>query len=626
MPAKYYISYRSGDAQASAVRLREWILRHFGAGTVFDAHEGFTPAHSFRDACADAINACDVVIVVIGPKWLNDTSRANQPVWLDPDEYFPFEIAAAVAACKLIVPVLVERARMPTDDELPESLRRFAGCRPVEIGTADLSLRQLIEEINFRSMGSSGQGPSKPFLPVPPDESGLPLPGRATDAEFRLPTILDDWAAGPDHSDGQGDPFGPVPSSQPEPSSPPPVVVRPSRDAKDIEGAEYAGSGPAKSGLPRPSSRPRLPSSKDEWDPLIDSFPPVSARPPPKSFQKRRGSDPGLAVIFGAIGRAISGAVGSITRRGRPSHAHPPSPSGTLGPPAAPTVVLGRSAEPVSLGVTAPTTSTPGARFTVILAAYAESARASVEAKLQRMGGPAASPLMGIAPDRQSGWVVGAPVTVRVTAEGVDVEPAERVFEWNGQENLASFSVLIRSDMTAASIDVCFHVALGGVPIACIPLPVSLKPGGATGDTKTVKSIRTAESAFASYSSKDTVTVEYCLSTLSRWSPDLAIFQDCLDLRPNEAFKPQLTKRITNSDVFLLFWSRSAAASPWCQWELDTARTAKGLQAVIPMPLEDPKIAPPPPEFTEVHMRDRFMVARYAMQRVDEEAARLGPD
>lgn len=71
----------------------------------------------------------------------------------------------------------------------------------------------------------------------------------------------------------------------------------------------------------------------------------------------------------------------------------------------------------------------------------------------------------------------------------------------------------------------------------------------------------------------------------------------------------------------MLFWSRNASASPWVRWEYDTARQAKGLAAVIPMPLEDPKIAPPPQEFDDAHMRDRFMVARYALAKIDEVAS-----
>jgi hypothetical protein len=165
---------------------------------------------------------------------------------------------------------------------------------------------------------------------------------------------------------------------------------------------------------------------------------------------------------------------------------------------------------------------------------------------------------------------------------------------------------------------------LAGVPIAYIPLPVALSSIAPEHEDVRVKRIRTPDSAFASYSSKDAQTVGFCLSTLTRWSPGLAIFQDCLDLTPGETFKPQLSERIAASDVFLLFWSRNASASPWVRWEYDTARQVKKLDALIPMPLEDPKIAPPPPEFADEHMRDRFMVARYALAQIDQVAARAG--
>jgi hypothetical protein len=51
-------------------------------------------------------------------------------------------------------------------------------------------------------------------------------------------------------------------------------------------------------------------------------------------------------------------------------------------------------------------------------------------------------------------------------------------------------------------------------------------------------------SAFASYSSKDAEVVTRSLSTLVHLAPTLDIFQDCLDLTPNEAFKPQLEVQI----------------------------------------------------------------------------------
>lgn len=333
-------------------------------------------------------------------------------------------------------------------------------------------------------------------------------------------------------------------------------------------------------------------------------------------FQRKIGSG-----VFGAIARvgdavrAAGRAAGSLlpSRRKKSSSASPRAEAKSASAQA-------RSSDPVFLGATAPRNALPGAKFSAVLSVYVESARASAQAKLERLGGRRAEPLMDIAPDRQSGWLVGAPVTVRVTASHADIEPAERRFEWSGRENLAAFSVRVHDDAPGPELDLCFHVALANVPISSIPMPVSLT-APVSGDAPRLEKLRTASSAFASYSSKDAQAVGYCLSALTRWSPGLSIFQDCLDLNPNELFKPQLTGRIGSSDVFMLFWSRHASASPWVRWEYDTARETKGLAAVLPMPLEDPRIAPPPPEFNDAHMRDRFMVARYALARIDEVAA-----
>ena len=69
-------------------------------------------------------------------------------------------------------------------------------------------------------------------------------------------------------------------------------------------------------------------------------------------------------------------------------------------------------------------------------------------------------------------------------------------------------------------------------------------------------------------------------------------------------------------DVFLLFWSRHARDSRWVLWEFETARAKRGMDAILPMPLEDPTLAPPPPGFEDKHLRDRFMIAGYGLKKI----------
>ena len=116
-------------------------------------------------------------------------------------------------------------------------------------------------------------------------------------------------------------------------------------------------------------------------------------------------------------------------------------------------------------------------------------------------------------------------------------------FEWNGRENLASFAVQVNADAPNGTLQLCFHVFFGPVQIAFIPLGVAIAAGA--GDAQTPRlDVRAPSSVFASYSSKDAEPVTRSLSTLTRWATTLDIFQDCLDLKTNDAFKPQLAKEI----------------------------------------------------------------------------------
>jgi hypothetical protein len=276
------------------------------------------------------------------------------------------------------------------------------------------------------------------------------------------------------------------------------------------------------------------------------------------------------------------------------------------------------------MGIAAPRESAPGQSFTTTFAAYVEAARESVQRKLSDLGEEGDRVVLDLTPDRDARWRIGAPVTVRVTGEHLVFQPAERSFEWNGRENLASFAVRVADDAPQGTIVLAFHVQLGPVPIAYIPVRLRIGEDAAKGEPQRTE-VRTPSSAFASYSSQDGELVARSLSALAHWAPRVDIFQDCLDLTPNETFKPQLAAEIAKRDVFLLFWSRHASASPWVNWEYQTARTQKGLDAILPMPLEDPAIAQPPPEFADRHMRDRFMIAGYGLAAIRKLASDAQP-
>ncbi len=331
--------------------------------------------------------------------------------------------------------------------------------------------------------------------------------------------------------------------------------------------------------------------------------------------------------MLGGIVTTMRDAIGSVRKKlGFGQRAKPPSavlePNGDNGAVlptgASPEPKDAALAEPVLLGVAAPRKAVPGSSFTARFAAYLAAAAKLAESHLKDLGEDGDRIVTDIGPDRAARWRVGAPVTVRLSGDHMRFTPAERSFEWNGKENLVSFAVTVDSDAQPGNLLLCFHVLLGGMEISFISLVVAVG-GDAKGSAVQHCTASMPSSAFASYSSKDAEAVSRSLSTLTRWAPTLDIFQDCLDLKANEAFKPQLEAEIGEREVFLLFWSRNARQSKWVLWEYETARAKHGLKAVLPMPLEDPAIAPPPAGFEEQHMRDRFMIAGYGLKKIAEE-------
>jgi len=118
-----YLSYRRMESAAYAGRLFDNLSRHFGRGSVFMDIGGITRGQEFSRAIESALNACQVVLVVIGNGWASYTGQDGRRRLDDPNDWVRIEVVAALRRNVLVVPVLVEGARLPDPASLPEELR-----------------------------------------------------------------------------------------------------------------------------------------------------------------------------------------------------------------------------------------------------------------------------------------------------------------------------------------------------------------------------------------------------------------------------------------------------------------------------------------------------------------------
>jgi TIR domain len=90
---------------------------------IFQDVAAIRPGQDFSTAIDDALEQSDVVLAVIGPRWLTAASPEGAARLLEPDDYVRAELAAALARSNDVVPVLVGGAVMPSARELPDELK-----------------------------------------------------------------------------------------------------------------------------------------------------------------------------------------------------------------------------------------------------------------------------------------------------------------------------------------------------------------------------------------------------------------------------------------------------------------------------------------------------------------------
>ena len=196
----------------------------------------------------------------------------------------------------------------------------------------------------------------------------------------------------------------------------------------------------------------------------------LRANPPPQVF---RGEDlpsstpatsqsPGPPVSAAPSRRTASGWIGGLLERVFGRSAEPPAAdAGPLAPPVS----------SVLIAASAPRSCKAGTPFVAALAAYVEAARDSALRHLAELCEPGDRFVHDV---DASPWAIGAPVTVRLSAEGARIVPEAFAYEWNGRERIAAFSVTADPATTLDAMVLQFEVFVADVAVASLPLRVTV--------------------------------------------------------------------------------------------------------------------------------------------------------
>lgn len=123
---KVFLSYRRDDARHLAERIYKQLATHLGSESVFKDVDSVPLGSDFRKVIEDAVKQCDVLLVVIGEKWLDIRTAGGQRRLNDPNDFVRLEIEAALSREIPVIPVVADQAMIPRPEDLPDSLEQLA--------------------------------------------------------------------------------------------------------------------------------------------------------------------------------------------------------------------------------------------------------------------------------------------------------------------------------------------------------------------------------------------------------------------------------------------------------------------------------------------------------------------
>lgn len=118
-----FLSYRRDDSAAACGRLYDRLAGHFGKNLVFKDVDDIPYGVNFPEYLAEKLHECRVQLVIIGKYWLTLTAPDGIRRLDAPNDFVRIEVEAGLRNSLLVVPVLVDNARMPEADDLPGSIR-----------------------------------------------------------------------------------------------------------------------------------------------------------------------------------------------------------------------------------------------------------------------------------------------------------------------------------------------------------------------------------------------------------------------------------------------------------------------------------------------------------------------
>ncbi|MEZ5538032.1 MAG: TIR domain-containing protein [Thiolinea sp.] len=130
---KVFISYRRQDSAGYVRALYNELAQYFGQEQIFMDVDDIPLGTDFVNILNNNLKDCTMMLVVIGPQWLDIRDSQGNRRLENADDFVRLEVARAIKQGFIIIPVLVNGAAMPSEKDLPDDLQPLSRRQALEL-------------------------------------------------------------------------------------------------------------------------------------------------------------------------------------------------------------------------------------------------------------------------------------------------------------------------------------------------------------------------------------------------------------------------------------------------------------------------------------------------------------
>src|SRR5215472_2307585 len=128
-----FLSYRREDAAPYARLLQRELRERFPDVSVFMDLDSIEAGLPFAEVIREALDSCAALVALIGRQWATLADEKGQRRLDNPGDYVRFEVQTALERGVRVLPVLVDGASPPGQQQLPAELQALAGLNALDL-------------------------------------------------------------------------------------------------------------------------------------------------------------------------------------------------------------------------------------------------------------------------------------------------------------------------------------------------------------------------------------------------------------------------------------------------------------------------------------------------------------